>query len=213
MSQNRHVLVHLNRHGDKQETLLHMLKKCRRTAVRAPSLYTFAQGGCREDNADALSSHELLLPGHLFCMYLKEKLDETLQKVKDHFKKDARLDLPKTAAAISDAKYIARVFDSYCSNARPPPLTCDQGTLEQILVALGVTASGAGAGDGSLMLPHYYLPVMLDGRVIGGGTSETTDSSCTVSMHHRHGLYCNQHYYVSLALQLLLQLEPLLTLP
>jgi hypothetical protein len=22
------------------------------------------------------------------------------------------------------------------------------------------------------MLPHYYLPVMLDGRVIGGGTSE-----------------------------------------
>jgi hypothetical protein len=53
----------------------------------------------------------LLQPGHLFCMYLKEKLDETLQKVKDHFKKDARLDLPKTAAAISDAKYIARVFD------------------------------------------------------------------------------------------------------
>jgi hypothetical protein len=35
-----------------------------------------------------------------------------------------------------------------------------------------VTASGTGAGDGSLMLPHYYLPVMLDGRVIGGGTSE-----------------------------------------
>jgi hypothetical protein len=27
LSQNRHVLVHLNRHGDKQETLLHMLKK------------------------------------------------------------------------------------------------------------------------------------------------------------------------------------------
>jgi hypothetical protein len=44
-------------------------------------------------------------------MYLKEKLDETLQKVKDHFRKDARLDLPKTAAAISDSKYIARVFD------------------------------------------------------------------------------------------------------
>jgi hypothetical protein len=44
-------------------------------------------------------------------MYLKEKLDETLQKVKDHFRKDARLDLPKTAVAISDQKYIARVFD------------------------------------------------------------------------------------------------------
>jgi hypothetical protein len=54
-------------------------------------------------------------PGHLFCMYLKEKLDETLQKVKDHFRKDARLDLPKTAAAISDSKYIARVFDR-CAN-------------------------------------------------------------------------------------------------
>jgi hypothetical protein len=49
-------------------------------------------------------------------MYFKEKLDETLQKVKDHFKKDARLDLPKTAAAISDAKYIARVFDRCAFN-------------------------------------------------------------------------------------------------
>jgi hypothetical protein len=30
-------------------------------AVCRGQLYAFAQGGCREDNADALNSHELLL--------------------------------------------------------------------------------------------------------------------------------------------------------
>lgn len=42
--------------ASKFECLLHMCRK----------LYSFVQGRCVADNADALSSHELLLPGHLF---------------------------------------------------------------------------------------------------------------------------------------------------
>jgi len=34
---------------------------------------------CCEDNADALTHHELLLPGHLLCKFLKEKLYDSLE--------------------------------------------------------------------------------------------------------------------------------------
>lgn len=72
MPYRRFVLVHLNRHGDKQECLLFMLRK----------LYAFVQGRCREDRPDALANHELLLPGHLFGMIVKERLEGWLEKVK-----------------------------------------------------------------------------------------------------------------------------------
>ena len=48
--------VHCSTVASKFECLLHMCRK----------LYSFVQGRCVADNADALSSHELLLPGHLF---------------------------------------------------------------------------------------------------------------------------------------------------
>lgn len=34
-------------------------------------LYALVDGGCCDDNADALVHHELLLPGHLLTMFLK----------------------------------------------------------------------------------------------------------------------------------------------
>ncbi|CAN0389620.1 unnamed protein product, partial [Discosporangium mesarthrocarpum] len=66
----RHILVHLSRHADKQECLLLMLCK----------LLAFVQGKCREDRADALANHELLLPGHLFGMIVKERMEMCLMK-------------------------------------------------------------------------------------------------------------------------------------
>jgi hypothetical protein len=38
-----------------------------------------ANSVCCEDNADALTHHELLLPGHLLCKFLKEKLYDSLE--------------------------------------------------------------------------------------------------------------------------------------
>ena len=69
---NRYLFVHAVKHSDKLECLIHMLRK----------LYAFAQGEVYGDNADALMNHELLLPGHLMTMYVKEKLEETLIQVK-----------------------------------------------------------------------------------------------------------------------------------
>jgi hypothetical protein len=34
-------------------------------------LHALVDGGCCDDNADALVHHELLLPGHLLTMFLK----------------------------------------------------------------------------------------------------------------------------------------------
>ena len=46
-------------------------------------------------------------------MYLKEKLNDVLEKVQQHIIKDARTDLPKTLALLKDPKYIAKVLDRY----------------------------------------------------------------------------------------------------
>lgn len=102
-------------------------------------LLVFAQGGCAEDNADALCSHELLLvscsnesveipatmlstdpptsemkqPGHLFCAYVKEKMEETMQKARLHFLRDARADFTKCVSDLGGAKYLHKIFDRY----------------------------------------------------------------------------------------------------
>lgn len=44
-------------------------------------LYAFVQGRCREDKPDALANHELLLPGHLYGMIVKERIEAWLEKV------------------------------------------------------------------------------------------------------------------------------------
>ena len=52
----------------------------------------------------------------------------------------------------------------------PPP---DRGMgLKKVVVALGVTPSGVGGGDGQLHLPFTYLPVLIDGEVVGGAPAE-----------------------------------------
>lgn len=40
---------------------------------------------------------------------------------------------------------------------------------------------GVGAGDGAAALPHYFLPVLIDGRVVGGGTAEVTSRFLSLS--------------------------------
>ncbi|CAM9179419.1 unnamed protein product [Chrysoparadoxa australica] len=263
---DRHILVHVSRHSDKQECLLMMLRK----------LYMFVQGDCAEDNADALSSHELLLPGHLFNAYMKEKLDECLQRVKEHMLKDAQPDnrLPpekqKAPPDLKNGKYVHKLIDRYgggigqrlaaflstgnvvsstgldlmqvtgfsviaerlnflrylshfrsvhrgqffttmkttavrkllpeswgflCPVHTPDGSPCgllnhmaakcqvvsynpedsqhNRPPLPELLVSLGMTPSGTGAGDGALSLPHRYFPICLDGRVLGGAPLKT----------------------------------------
>ncbi|EIE18402.1 beta and beta-prime subunits of DNA dependent RNA-polymerase, partial [Coccomyxa subellipsoidea C-169] len=55
-----HVLIHLSAPADKLGALLAMTAK----------LFSLAAGLCAEDNADALSSHEALLPGALLSKFM-----------------------------------------------------------------------------------------------------------------------------------------------
>lgn len=64
-----HLFIHLEQPLDKLNLLLAMLQK----------LYALASGQCSEDNPDALTHHEILLPGQLLCKFLQDKLDESLE--------------------------------------------------------------------------------------------------------------------------------------
>ena len=102
----RYLFVHTEDFGDKLDCLLHMLRK----------LFSFAQGSCLSDNADALMNHEILLPGHLINMYLKEKLDDALLAVKQLVMKDYRVNKAKCFADIRTAKYFQKHFDRCCNS-------------------------------------------------------------------------------------------------
>lgn len=63
-----HVMIHLAHAGDKLNALLSMTAK----------LFSLAAGLCTDDNADALSHHEALLPGALLSKFMADKLAECL---------------------------------------------------------------------------------------------------------------------------------------
>lgn len=65
----RQLLVHAHSNDAKWELLITMLQK----------LYALAAGRIAEDNADSLVNQEVLLPGHLLTMLVKERLSEVLQ--------------------------------------------------------------------------------------------------------------------------------------
>lgn len=46
-------------------------------------LYALVNSACCDDNPDALTSHEILLPGHFLCKFLREKLEDCLDALKE----------------------------------------------------------------------------------------------------------------------------------
>ncbi|KAK7391498.1 hypothetical protein VNO78_19914 [Psophocarpus tetragonolobus] len=64
------ILVHLDSNFDKFNLLIFMLQK----------LFSLIDQASVPDNPDSLQNHEVLLPGHLITLYLKEKLEDWLQK-------------------------------------------------------------------------------------------------------------------------------------
>jgi DNA-directed RNA polymerase I subunit RPA2 len=97
----RFIFVHLDDFGAKQECLIFMIRK----------LFSFAQGNCAADNADALMNHEILLPGHLLTMIVKEKLEEAMLAVRQAINYDFRTKKESRLADIRSAKYYQRLFD------------------------------------------------------------------------------------------------------
>ncbi|KAF8389487.1 hypothetical protein HHK36_026182 [Tetracentron sinense] len=67
-----YIFVHLDNNHDKFNLLIFMLQK----------LFAFVDQTTVPDNADTLQNQEVLLPGHLITLYLKEKLQEWLYKAR-----------------------------------------------------------------------------------------------------------------------------------
>ncbi|KZV18468.1 hypothetical protein F511_18036 [Dorcoceras hygrometricum] len=67
-----YIFVHLDDNLDKFNLLIFMLQK----------LFSFIDQTSLADNPDSLQNQEVLLPGHLITIYLKERLQDWLVKVK-----------------------------------------------------------------------------------------------------------------------------------
>ncbi|ETV99767.1 hypothetical protein H310_07819 [Aphanomyces invadans] len=96
---DEYVFVHIQQgekgRAQKVELLCLMLRK----------LYAFAKGDVREDNPDSLMNHELLLPGHLYLMILKERLQDMLASIQ------GQIEGAKTKPAVLDATYLKKVWE------------------------------------------------------------------------------------------------------
>ncbi|KIJ56502.1 hypothetical protein M422DRAFT_197419 [Sphaerobolus stellatus SS14] len=77
---NKLVLVHLDHPRDKFRLLLFMLRK----------LYALVSGACCADNPDSPQHQEVLLPGFLYGMIIKERLEEGLNQIKTQISMDIR---------------------------------------------------------------------------------------------------------------------------
>eukprot|EP00898_Chlorokybus_atmophyticus_P006745 jgi/Chlat1/7071/Chrsp57S09118 len=99
---NDYIFVHLSQPHDKFNLLIFMLRK----------LFALTSGAIAADNGDALHLQELLLPGHLINMFLKEKMQEWLRKFKVNVVKSLVEGLgPKQAVDFNDPAYFKTILD------------------------------------------------------------------------------------------------------
>ncbi|KAJ7532498.1 hypothetical protein O6H91_13G006400 [Diphasiastrum complanatum] len=72
------MFVHLDNSRDKFNLLIHILHR----------LFAFADGTAAVDNADALQHQELLLPGHLLNVFVKDRMQNWLSRIKTVISKE-----------------------------------------------------------------------------------------------------------------------------
>ncbi|KAJ8464047.1 hypothetical protein ONZ45_g17373 [Pleurotus djamor] len=91
------VLVHLKSPRDKFRMLLFMLRK----------LYALVSSSCCADNPDSPQHQEVLLPGTLYGMIIKERLEEILNGIRANIIADVRNDV---VIDFNDRRYMNKVF-------------------------------------------------------------------------------------------------------
>ncbi|TFK17118.1 DNA-directed RNA polymerase I polypeptide 2 [Coprinopsis marcescibilis] len=91
------VLVHVDSPRDKFRMLLFMLRK----------LYTLVSGECCSDNPDSPQHQEVLLPGSLYGMIIKERMEEILNGIRATVNMDVR---NGAHVDFHDKKYFAKVL-------------------------------------------------------------------------------------------------------
>ncbi|KAL4076292.1 beta and beta-prime subunits of DNA dependent RNA-polymerase [Scleroderma citrinum] len=93
------VLVHLEEPRDKFRTLVFMLRK----------LYSLLSGSSCAENPDSPQHQEVLLPGYLYGMIVKERLEEALNQVRNQIATDVRRAEPPPD--FFDQRYIHKVIN------------------------------------------------------------------------------------------------------
>ncbi|XP_063299750.1 DNA-directed RNA polymerase I subunit RPA2 [Pelobates fuscus] len=127
------ICIHLNSNIDKFYMLCQMTRK----------LFTFAKEGCTEENPDSLMNQEVLTPGQLLLMFLKEKMESWLGSAKLNLDKKSQ----KTAVVLS-SEVIMKILSSTSDLTKP----CEY------LLATGNLRSKTGLG----MLQASGLAVVAD---------------------------------------------------
>jgi DNA-directed RNA polymerase I subunit RPA2 len=79
-----------------------------RNSFMIRKLYALTGGDCCADNPDSPQHQEILMPGFLYGMIVKEKLDELLNGVKAQMTQDIRRQVPGTDLA--DPKYVSKTI-------------------------------------------------------------------------------------------------------
>ncbi|GLB34109.1 putative DNA-dependent RNA polymerase [Lyophyllum shimeji] len=91
------ILVHLESPRDKFRMLLYMLRK----------LYAVVASSCCADNPDSPQHQEVLLPGTLYGMIIKERMDEILNNIRANIRTDVRNGVP---VDFNDKRYFQKVI-------------------------------------------------------------------------------------------------------
>lgn len=122
---NRIILVHLPSPQDKFRMLLFMIRK----------LYALVGEECCPDNPDSPQHQEILMPGFLFSMIIKEKLDELSNSLRMQIATDIRRQ--PQVVNFFDARYLTKAFHRVSSNL---------GARLQSFLATGNLVSPSGLG-------------------------------------------------------------------
>ncbi|XP_030355304.1 DNA-directed RNA polymerase I subunit RPA2 isoform X3 [Strigops habroptila] len=142
---NKCICIHLTNRTEKFYLLCMMTRK----------LYAFAKGECMEDNPDSLMNQEVLTPGQLFLMFLKERLESWLQSVKFVLEKRA-----EKADVSINADSLVKAFSLATDFTKPFEYLLATGNLRS---KTGVTPLDA---TPSKPYAECYR-VVLDGSVVG----------------------------------------------
>ncbi|ORY90187.1 hypothetical protein BCR35DRAFT_287430 [Leucosporidium creatinivorum] len=95
---DRIVLVHLKDPKDKLRLLYFMIRK----------LYALVGGDCCADNPDSPQHQEILMPGFLYGIIIKEKLDELVGGIRAQIAQDVRRKVP--SCDFHDNRYITKTI-------------------------------------------------------------------------------------------------------
>lgn len=94
-----YILVHCSTNQEKIAALALMVQK----------LYALVSGRVEPDNLDALVNHDILLPGHLYMMFFREKLEEVFQGIRARMYKDIQKN--KDLFKMREISYLERVIE------------------------------------------------------------------------------------------------------